>query len=255
VERVFASQLDGHARHGDAQSRARIALVRPAHPLLMDLRSACALAPEGYYDAVATGAIAPIRGELAGYDRDAVVLADGTRVPCDLVVLCVGSETPRFPFLSSRTRLLLEREIDGAQLYRHLVHPRLPRLGFAGFNHGFMHIPAVEVGALWLAACFRGEIVLPAAEEMEASVERVRAWKREHIRFEPSRSCAVNTRYQQYIDILLNDLGVSPYRKLPNVAAELFGRYGAADYRAVRDDYARAWKARPRARHPIAVDS
>ncbi|HXD09981.1 MAG TPA: hypothetical protein VN653_07965, partial [Anaerolineales bacterium] len=132
---------------------------------------------------------------------------------------------------------LLECEPDGAQLYRHLIHPRIPRLGFAGFNHGFMHIPAVEIGTQWLCAYLRGEIKLPPVEEMEESIERVRAWKRANIQFEPSRSVAVNTRFQQYIDILLKDLGISPYRKLPNIFAEIFGRYGSSDYAGVVKEY------------------
>ncbi len=68
-------------------------------------------------------------------------------------------------------------------------------------------------------------------------MQRVREWKREHIHFEPSRSCAVNTRFQQYIDILLRELGLSPYRKLPNPFAEFFGEYGALDYRGLVDEY------------------
>jgi hypothetical protein len=72
---------------------------------------------------------------------------------------------------------------------------------------------------------------------MERSMERVRQWKRDHIQFEPSRLVAVNTRFQQYIDILLKDLGISPYRKLPNLFAEIFGRYGSADYEGILEEY------------------
>ena len=68
---------------------------------------------------------------------------------------------------------------------------------------------------------------------MERDVEHVRAWKRKHIHFEPSRSCAVNTRFQQYIDIMLADLRLTPYRKLPNVFAEIFGPYRPSDYEGV----------------------
>jgi len=35
---------------------------------------------------------------------------------------------------------------------------------FAGYNHGFMHVPAAEIGALWLCAVLRGDIELPSAE-------------------------------------------------------------------------------------------
>lgn len=233
------------AGHGDAGD-ARISAVLPKHPLPPDLRSAAALAPTDYYRHVGAGTIEPHHAEVAGFTRDGVRLSNGETVPADVVVLSVGSTSPTFPFLDDATRALLEADDDGAQLYRHVLHPRLPRLGFAGFNHGFMHVPAAEIGALWLAALWRGELALPSAERMEREVEHVRAWKRAHIAFEPSRSCAVNTRFQQYLDIMLADLGQSPYRKLPNVFAEIFAMYGPADYRGVVDDYLRTVPATPR---------
>ena len=65
----------------------------------------------------------------------------------------------------------------------------------------------------------------------------VRGWKRAHVHFEPSRSCAVNTRFQQHLDLLLRDLGLRPYRKLPNLPAELFMRYGPLDYAGLVEEY------------------
>lgn len=230
------------ARGAGAEGAARIAKVLPPHELLPDLRSAAALLPEAYLPSVAKGAIEPHHGELAGFDEDGVRLLDGARIACDRVLLCVGSGSPRFPFLPERYRAILEAEPDGPQLYRHLVHPRIPSIGFAGFNHGFMHVAAAELGAQWLACRLRGELELPAPEEMERSIAHVRSWKREHITFEPSRSVAINTRYQQYLDILCADLGVSPYRKLPNVVAEVFARYGASDYAGVTEEVRRGTK-------------
>jgi hypothetical protein len=80
---------------------------------------------------------------------------------------------------------------------------------------------------------------LPAAEEMERSIEYVRNWKRANLKFENARSCAVSTRFQQYIDTLLNELEISPYRKLPNPLAEIFSRYEAADYKGIYEEYER----------------
>jgi hypothetical protein len=158
-------------------------------------------------------------------------------IPCDVVVLSTGYLSPTFPFLSDEYRGLLETEKDGPQLYRHLIHPRIPNLAFAGFNHGYMHIPTVEIGTQWLCAYLRGELELPPTEEMEQRIEHVRSWKRANIKFENARSCAVSTRFQQYIDILLMELQVSPYRKLPNPLAELFSRYEASDYKGVYEEY------------------
>ena len=255
---VVRWQIRRSAAGTGAQGHARLNAVLPEHPLLPDFRSALALEPTGYFRLVASGAIATHRATLEGLDADGVLLSDGSHVACDRVILALGSESPRFPFLPDSMRAALESEPDGPQLYRHLVHPAFPDVGFAGFNHGFMHVPAAEVGAQWLACLWRGELELPSTDEMQRSVERVRAWKRANIAFEPSRACAINTRYQQHLDILLQDLGVSPYRKLPNVVAEVFARYGAEDYAGVVEDV-RANLARPRAIHspkrPVPFDA
>ena len=221
----------------DAAGAARIAVVLPSHALLGDLRSALALAPTDYFAQVASGAIMPHRAALAGLFDDGVALSTGARIAADFIVLSLGSLAPRFPFLDPALRHLLEAEDDGVQLYRHVIHPQIPGLAFAGFNHGFMHVPAAEVGALWVAALWQGKMQLPPADKMADAMAHVLAWKRKHIHFEASRSCAVSTRFQQYIDIMLADLGVSPYRKLPNVFAEIFSAYGASDYRGVVDEF------------------
>jgi dimethylaniline monooxygenase (N-oxide forming) len=91
-----------------------------------------------------------------------------------------------------------------------------------------------------MCAYLRGELQLPAAEEMERNIEYIREWKRANIKFENARSSAVSTRFQQYIDILLRELEVSPYRKLPNPFAELFSRYEASDYKGIYEEYERA---------------
>ena len=124
--------------------------------------------------------------------------------------------------MPEKYRTLLESEPDGVQLYRHLLHPDIPKMAFAGYNHGFMHVPAVEIGMLWLSAVLTGDLILPSAEEMRQTIKKVRQWKRDHVNFEPSRSCAVNTRFQQYLDVLLQDLELSPFRKMPNIFSELF---------------------------------
>ena len=124
-------------------------------------------------------------------------------------------------------------------MFRHVVAPTLcpQSLAFAGFNHGFLHIPSAYLGALWTGGLWRGDFELPAVDAMQACVDRVRAWKREHILFEPSRSCAINTRFQQYNDMICMELGLQPHRKLPNAVAEALSSYGAADYRGIVDEY------------------
>ena len=232
---IFLCKLRG-AFKGRA-ANTRLDTLIPKHELVRDLRSAAALAPRDYFRLVADGRIEPVHGEISHFTGKALHLKDGRAISCDQVVLCVGSEKPRFPFLPEKYRSLLESEDDGVQLYRHVLHPDIPRFACAGYNHGFMHVPAAEVGAIWLCAYLNGDIRLPARAEMLGCMETTRDWKRQHINFEPSRSCAVNTRFQQYMDIMLKELGISPYRKMPNLLAEIFVQYGAEDYRNILDEY------------------
>ena len=50
----------------------------------------------------------------------------------------------------------------------------MPRLAFAGFHHGYMHVPTVEIGTQWLCAYLRGDLDLPTLAEMERSIEYIR---------------------------------------------------------------------------------
>lgn len=239
IQSIVLFQLKRAGKGRDERAQERLKALVPEHKILMDFRSSGALGPEKYYPLVAEGKILPYHTEIECFSHDAVRLKNGLVIPCDVVILSTGYLTPTFPFLPGVYRSILEAENDGLQLYRHLIHPRIPRLAFAGFNHGYMHVPTVEIGTQWLCAYLRGDLQLPSAAEMERSIEYVRNWKREHIKFENARSCAVSTRFQQYLDILLKELGVSPYRKLPNVLAEIFRRYEASDYQAVFEEYER----------------
>jgi hypothetical protein len=255
VASIFRFQVQRNVSGKSQAAQGRINAVQPDHKLLADLVSGTAVVPEDYYPFIAEGKISPHRAELSGFSKEAVKLKNGCEIPCDLVVLSLGSQTPIFPFLPDKYRKMLETEPDGVQLYRHLLHPRIPGIAFAGFNHGFMHVPGVEIAAQWLCAYLRGELELPSSENMEKSIEYIRQWKRANMHFKPSQSSAVNARFQQYIDILLKDLGVSPYRKLPNIFAEIFSRYKASDYLGVSEEYNHTKKSRSTPLHPLPLDT
>jgi cation diffusion facilitator CzcD-associated flavoprotein CzcO len=234
---VYRAHNHIHALHLAKQTRRRLATYLPEHGVLFDMRSACAQAPKDFFKFVKKGQIQPHHAELKSFTEKGLLLSNGQEVDADIVVLSLGSEKPRLPFMPAKYREMLEKEEDGPQLYRHMIHPAIKNLAFAGFNHGFMHIPAAEVGVLWLCALLSGDIQLPSTEQMKKSITKIQAWKRQNIAYEPSRACAVNTRYQQYIDTLLKDLRINPYRKMPNFLAELFGVYGASDYFGLSEEY------------------
>jgi len=211
----------------------------PDTPLFVHRPAIIPFNPKLYYDNILNGRILPVRGDFSGFYSDGIVLESGEQVPCDIAVLSLGIQTPDFRFLPLKYRCMLEKE-GGAQLYRHLYHPRIPRMAFIGLNQSLLFMPSVEISTLWMVAVWKGEMVLPSVEKMEQCTRRVESWKKLNQAFDPTISYVTHARYQQFIDTLLSDLGISPYRKFPNMLAELFGSYGAADYSRVFAEYDRA---------------
>jgi dimethylaniline monooxygenase (N-oxide forming) len=146
IQSIVLFQLKRNGNGKDQPTQERLKTLIPEHKILLDFRSSGALGPENYYPLVAEGKILPYRSEIECFSHEAVQLKNGLVIPCDVVVLSTGYLTPVFPFLPEKYREILEAENDGPQLYRHLIHPRIPRLAFAGFNHGYMHVPTVEIG-------------------------------------------------------------------------------------------------------------
>ena len=245
------AQLGVHTLWRDPAVRERMRVLEPDNSVTYEMRAAAAIAPDDYFPFVVQGRILPYRSNVQGFSKDALVLADGREIPCDLVVLAIGHNSPGFPFLPEPYRSMMEAEPDGTQLYRHLVHPRIPRLAFAGFNHGFLHVPGVEIGTLWTSAVLRGDLELPSPEEMERSAKQVQEWKRSNSLLEPSRGYGVSTRFHQYFDVLLADLGLNPFRK-SNQLLEWVSAYKADDYRNVFREYEEARKTRVNPRQPVA---
>ena len=235
----------------------RLRAITPPHALALDLRSSSAIATDAYFRDIAQGRIEPVRGELRALAADgAVVVAVAVAAggendkgnelrlgPADVVVLAWGAGAVAVPYLPPALRRALEAEGGGenggeAQLFRHLVHPDYPTLGFAGFNHCWHHVPACAAGAAWLCAYFAGRIVLPPREQTRRDAERILRWKLTHSTYEPAAPFGLSMHFQQYMDVLMQDLGLPVFRKRGPCAA--FRPYGAGDYAGVVDAVAEA---------------
>ncbi len=254
---INAHAVDGMVRRAlglrggrrDGAAKARLARLDPSYPMSRQLRGT--LAPDGYFPAVIRGEIEPHHAGLRGLSESGVVLSDGTEIAVDIVILAIGYKRPALPFLPEPVRGEFEGNEDGVQLYRHIVHPALPHLMFAGFNHSPLHLTSSEIAALWFDAVERGELALPPAAEMEASRLRVRDWKRANTEFEPTRAYWVSAHMHNYLDVLLMELGLE-HRRKTNPLSEWLGPYTVADYATLADEYERKRGTR---RTALALDT
>ncbi len=233
---LFSIQHRRDAKLGKLDKSVLDPVFPPKSQIIADLRSALALAPSRYYEYIAHRKITPYRGEVKAFYEKGVVLSDGRQVEADLICICCGNEAPTYSFMPEEYASYLNVD-GGPSLYRHQINPNIPNLGFAGYNHGFLHIPLCEVGILWQIAAHEKDLQLPSKKEMLASAQRVTQWKEDHSAYESTFNMGVNTRYQQHLDILLQDLGISQWRKMPNVFAEVFSPYGPTDYSGVVEQY------------------
>ena len=237
-EWLFRASMGLHPFYLDPNVRKRMAALSPRQPMTYQMRAAAALAPDRYFGQVRAGAISPVRGDVTGLDKTGIVLSNGEKIAADTIIVAVGYKAPDFGFLPENYRKLMTKDADGAQLYRHVLHPKIPCVSFAGFNHCYMHMVGVEIATLWLGAVIGGQLELPSRDEMLACTARIAAWKRQNSLFEPTRAYGVGGRFHNYLDLLLAELGLKEKRK-SGPLREHFLPYLAKDYAGVFDEYER----------------
>ncbi|WP_370323761.1 flavin-containing monooxygenase [Euzebya sp.] len=106
-----------------------------------------------------------LRPDVARFDGDRVVFADGTSVEADLVIYATGYDIT-FPFFDTDLISAPDNQID---LYRNVVHPEMPNTAFIGLAQPLGAImPIAERQSKWIAAVLTGRAHLPDRDAMLA---------------------------------------------------------------------------------------
>ncbi|KAF1841193.1 cofactor FMO1 enzyme is FAD [Cucurbitaria berberidis CBS 394.84] len=125
--------------------------------------------------------------------------------------------------------------------FRRLVVPELAARGdrsilFPGHIHSAFTPLAAELQALWGVSWMLGWRDLPPREEMEFEAATFNAWTRKRYLEQGKKHSYFIYDYIPYIDTLMKDLGLNPFRK-SNVFEEWFVRYKPSDYSTILDEY------------------
>ncbi|MGW4245578.1 flavin-containing monooxygenase [Nocardia sp. NPDC004722] len=173
------------------------------------------------------GRIALRRDTIAAFPGGtAVELAGGGRLDADLVVFATGWRQ-ELEFLAPELEKVV-REDGRFRLYRHILPPTLPRLGFIGYGSSDACQLTAEVSAHWLSQHFLGELVLPKVDDMHSEITRVGRWLTEAMPARPE-GYYLGPHLTHHIDELMRDMGL-PTRRTDNFVSEYFdtllpGRY------------------------------
>jgi len=109
-----------------------------------------------------------VKPDIDHLDGGAVVFADASREPCDVIVLATGYQIS-FPFLD---REVFAADDNRVRLYRHVVHPEVPGLFFIGLIQPWGAIfPLAEAQGAWVGDLIEGHCGLPEHDAMLRAID------------------------------------------------------------------------------------
>ena len=190
----------------------KLGLVPPGH--MEDIvRGAIGLATEGFFEAVADGAVTVHRDRTitrlsASDGRPSAELSDGTKLPADLVV-CATGFTQGVPFLPEDVQSGLFDERGNFLLYRQILPADCPGLYFNGYNSSFFSPLNAEMAALWIAADLASAIPLPNAADRQEAITAQLAFMDVATDRHHCRGTKIIPFSMHNVDEVLGDLGIN----------------------------------------------
>jgi dimethylaniline monooxygenase (N-oxide forming) len=173
--------------------------------------------PLDYARAVSAGQIDVRVSTVRSFSPRGVLLADGEEIGADVVVFATGHRKV-FPFLDPEIRIHDDR--GRLRLYRGLVVPGIPNLGFIGLRQIFNNVLGMEISAHWLADYVAGRLpAMPSEGEMNVAIDARLDWQE---RVLPGSMGYDFAAYDIHVvDELLHDMGLSTRRSKSRLAEYL----------------------------------
>lgn len=118
-----------------------------------------------FCDALARPGVS-LKPAVSRFGPDRVYFADGTYAEADAVIFCSGFKV-RFPFLP-----IDSEGWDWRQLYKKVLHPRLPGIAFVGFARPHIGAipPVTELQARYFAGVASGRLPFPERDVMDTAI-------------------------------------------------------------------------------------
>ncbi len=179
----------------------------PEKPIEEMMTCTLSVATRGFYKYVFHGKIHAKKSKNIQFIDDGIKLDDGEKVSADIVILGTGFRQS-VPFLEEKYQKHIVDRNGVFHLYRNLIHPDVPQMGFVGYNNSLSCMMSAELGSRWLVEYFKGNLALPSRSKMLEAIHTTLEWRyRERARGLFSGTCVLPFTFH-YFDDLMNDLGV-----------------------------------------------
>lgn len=176
----------------------------PPKPL-NQIECSVALAPQNFFKYVHSGKIQTIKTTITKFIPGGVELANGQQLQADIVILGTGFDKG-IPFLEEKYRQQMVDDEGNFHLYRHLINPDIPQMGFVGYNATFFVPLSSEVGAWWLVEYVKGNLSLPSPSEMRQDTTAELDWMKNQFGFIPDQGTCLAAFSLRYVNQLIKDI-------------------------------------------------
>lgn len=207
----------------------------PDKPMSQSVNCSSAIAPENFYKYLYAGKIKTKKTTIARFCNDGVELANGERLQADVVIFGTGFRQD-VPFLEEKYRQLLIDDRGYFHLYRNLIHPDIPQIGFVGYNSSFFTQLTSEVGAWWLAEYVKGNLSLPSRSEMISVMETELHWRQTQWPQDRGNGGCVSPFNFHHLEQLIEDMGVKSHQKGWQRIAEVMMPVNPSTYQNIRQE-------------------
>ncbi|MDF5710327.1 MAG: NAD(P)/FAD-dependent oxidoreductase [Nostoc sp. S4] len=187
--------------------------MQPSKPLNQSLDcGGISVLPPNFRKHLRSGKIRTFKTAIARLMPGGVELATGEHLPADIVILATGFRQD-IPFLEEKYHQLIIDNQNIFHLYRHLIHPDIPQMGFVGYNSSFYCQLTSEIGARWLAEYVKGNLVLPSNSAMYDEMATEWQWSKTYWNYIDNNGTCIAPFHLHHIEQLINDMGVKSHKK------------------------------------------
>jgi len=178
----------------------------PKKPLSKSITCTGLLAPNRFYQYLRNDKIRVYNTEIAKFLTDGIELLNGKRLKADVVIFATGFRQ-EVKFLEKKYQQFLIDKNNNFHLYRHLIHPDIPQMGFIGYNSSFFCQLTSEVGSWWLVDYLKGRLILPSRSQMLSHMDTDWNWKKsQSLSGRDSGTCIAPFHFH-YLEELMQDMG------------------------------------------------
>ncbi|MDZ8051630.1 MAG: flavin-containing monooxygenase [Aulosira sp. ZfuVER01] len=178
----------------------------PDEPIEGFINCPLSIATKNFYKYVRQGKIRAKKTTIERFVPGGVELANGEQLSADVIIFATGFHQ-NIPFLQDQYRQQIIDRQGIFHLYRNLIHPDVPEMGFVGYNSTFSGTLSSEIGSRWLIEYVKGNLELPSRSEMLKDIDAELDWRLTKTpRGLYSGTCFFPFSFH-YLDYLMRDMG------------------------------------------------